>query len=109
MKHHGNPQTNCNIIIEPRSVLGSFGVVLEMSYKVNFHVVGSALKNSKCLLVFEPQNETGLTGGQDLLDLSNMSFKYKKADNVKRSSFIAFFSFPHQNLTCVTDRLKIRL
>ena len=33
-----NPQTNCNIIVEPRSVLGSFGVVLEMSYKVNFHV-----------------------------------------------------------------------
>ena len=85
------------------------GVVLEMSYKVNFHVVGSALQNSMCLLVFEPQNEASLTGGQDLLDLENMSFKYKKADNVKKSSFIAFFSFPHLNLTCVTDRLKIRL
>ena len=80
-----------------------------MSYKVNFHVVGSALQTSMCLLVFEPQNETSLTGGQDLLDLENMSFKYKKADNVKKSSFIAFFSFPHLNLTCVTDRLKIRL
>ena len=64
-----NPQTNCNIIVEPRSVLGSFGVVLEMSYKVNFHVVSSALQNSMCLLVFERQNETSLTGGQDLLDL----------------------------------------
>ena len=85
------------------------GVVLEMSYKVNFHVVGSALQNSMCLLVFEPQNEASLTGGQDLLYLENMSFKYKKADNVKKSSFIAFFSFPHHNLTCVTDRLKIPL
>ena len=104
-----NPQTNCNIIIEPALFWVLSGVVLEMSYKVNFHVVGSALQNSMCLLVFEPQNETSLTDGQDLLDLENMSFKYKKADNVKKSSFIAFFSFPHLNLTCVIDRLKIRL
>ena len=48
--------------------------MLEMSYKVNFHVVGLALQNTMCLLVFEPQNEASLTGGQDLLDLENMSF-----------------------------------
>ena len=35
--------------LRPRSVFGSFGVVL-MSCKVNFHVVRSALKNSVCLL-----------------------------------------------------------
>ena len=34
--------------LRPRSVFGSFGVVL-MSCKVNFHVVRSALQNSVCL------------------------------------------------------------
>ena len=50
-----------------------------MSCKVNFHIVGSALQNSMCLLVFKPHwgrlrngcfrrlNETSLTGGHDLL------------------------------------------
>ena len=35
--------------LRPRSVLGSFGVML-ISCKVNFHVVRSALQNSVCLL-----------------------------------------------------------
>ena len=35
--------------LQPRSVLGSFGVVL-MPCKVNFHLVRSTLQNSMCLL-----------------------------------------------------------
>ena len=37
------------LMLRPRSVFGSFGVVL-MSCKVNFHVVRSALQNLVCLL-----------------------------------------------------------
>ena len=40
---------NGRLRLEPRCVLGSFGVVL-MSCKVNFHVVPSALRNSMCFL-----------------------------------------------------------
>ena len=34
-------------LLRPRSVFGSFGIVL-MSYKVHLHVVLSALQNSVC-------------------------------------------------------------
>ena len=46
---HDTERTVPKTEVQPRSVLGSFGVVL-MSCKVNFHVVWSALQNSMCLL-----------------------------------------------------------
>ena len=45
----GRKGRNRCLRLRPRSVFGSFTVVL-MSYKVNFHVVRSALPNSVCLL-----------------------------------------------------------
>ena len=41
---------NSCLRLRPRSVFGSFGVVL-MSCKVNFHVVRSGFQNSACLLI----------------------------------------------------------
>ena len=51
---------NSCLRLRPRSVLGSFGVVL-MSCKVNFHIVRSALQISVCL----PTNPTSGEGTRD--------------------------------------------
>ena len=48
-----NWHSNSCLRLRPRSVLGSFGVVL-LSCKVNFHVVRSALHNPMCLASVQP-------------------------------------------------------
>ena len=53
---------NGRLRLEPRCVLGSFGVVL-MSCKVNFHVVPSALRNSMCFLRIGHFSEYPLRSG----------------------------------------------
>ena len=49
LRHTDEPQKGRNscLWLQSRSVLSSFGVVL-MSYRVNFHVVRSALQHSAC-------------------------------------------------------------
>ena len=49
LRHTDEPQRRRNscLWLQSRSVLDSFGVVL-MSYRVNFHVVRSALQHSAC-------------------------------------------------------------